>query len=1181
MEPGAPSYIDRSADVRLLETLLAGEYVFVLDSRQKGKSSLVARTLERLREQDVSAVRLDLQRIGANLSAEQWYAGLLAGIGAQLRIDAALFDYWRANQQLGPLARWLGALEHVVLPSVSGRLLIFIDEIDFVRALPFSADEFFAGIRDCYGRRSGGTGFERLSFCLVGAATPSQLVRNAEISPFNIGIRVSLTDFTRVEAMAFAAALDGPGREGRALVDAVHEWVGGHPYLTQLLCSEIASDSAVRSRGDVDRLVERLFLTHDARRHEPNFIDVERRLLESEIPGLSDEERQAQLLDLYGSVLHGRAVEAAADSPLVETLRLSGLGADEGGRLRVRNRLYRRVFDERWRRQRLPDAERRRQRSAARAAALRTGLVATVVVLAVSASALGMWRLSNDRQRSLDTLQQRTNELARVSGERERALSDLGARTRQLDKAAAERERSYLALQEQSDVLKRLAEEKQSALDDLRARTRELLYQTYAGGMGTARIEMAEQRWTRMSQLVDRLADNPERGWEWGYLALSVDHGGLRRAFPKWSVLETQPDGRVLVLAQDGLYDPSSPSPRRVAPDRKTVPTTPFYRRGPFRVQEVDATRGAAIFDAATGRQLVKNRNYSMIYDIDPKRRRYLLFQGMEDSTVVELRGIDGDRVVASYKGPDQANAGTFLPDGSYLCIFATPKEGVGEVVRFDRSGKVLDSAPSAEWYAHGIAASADGSLYAAYGDDAKVEIRRLKGHERTADLPDHPKSVTDLVFSKDGSQVLTGCEDGVVRLFDVASGTLLRSLRGLTYAIHQVAFLPSGKGWCAIDREGRFQSWRREIQPELEEFRDHKSRIGTAWITPDGGTLISTAGSGNVVSRNLATGAVVVRKLVKTLQVPHVCTVPGRDLYWIRPDRGIERLDARTLKTLAVADNVFPDPVVSVTPMDGGKRLFVCGAKRTYAVLDTKTMRILKRIAPKPKGSGFDALGVKIDDQFAIDQTSPVFAIFQGDVGEILLFSSTDGTEVARCKPRYKVMRMTLAEGGRELVSCEGVLSFARDGRTMIYDTRTGRPAGELKHPGLTMLWPQYSEATGILATMGGGNSNIVFLWDVKRRIRLGQFQAEPRTTEFSISPDGKRIVTNSPDGTVAIWDSRTGEQYLKLPYPWPIRVEPYGWGAAARFSPDGRRLVLLSTNGWVRLLNSAPWEEATQGAR
>src|SRR4029078_11934175 len=86
---------------------------------------------------------------------------------------------------------------------------IFLDEIDVVRSLPFSADEFFAAIRECYTRRSEDPEYTRLAVCLLGVATPSDLIQDTRTTPFNIGRRIELTDFSEAETGPLAKGLLG------------------------------------------------------------------------------------------------------------------------------------------------------------------------------------------------------------------------------------------------------------------------------------------------------------------------------------------------------------------------------------------------------------------------------------------------------------------------------------------------------------------------------------------------------------------------------------------------------------------------------------------------------------------------------------------------------------------------------------------------------------------------------------------------------------------------------------------------------------------------------------------------------------------------------------------------------------------------------------------------------------
>jgi hypothetical protein len=352
----APSYVVREADQRLYAALCKGQVCYALTPRQMGKSSLMVRTAARLREARTSVAILDLTALGQNVTADQWYNGLLGRVGQQLDLEDHLENYWNSHTHLGPLQRWTGAIREVLLESCPGRVVIFIDEIDAVRSLPFSTDEFFAGMREAFNRRTEDPELNRLTFCLLGVAAPSDLIRDTRTTPFNIGLRIELSDFTVEEAAPLAQGLCGDFESGQQLLRRVLYWTGGHPYLTQRFCQAVYQDGATTPAA-VDRICGELFLSNRARERDDNLLFVRERMLRNETD-------VAGLLLLYGKVRNGGKVRDEETKPLVTVLRLAGIVCVRGGYLRVRNRIYAEVFDKAWVIANLPGAELRRQRAA-------------------------------------------------------------------------------------------------------------------------------------------------------------------------------------------------------------------------------------------------------------------------------------------------------------------------------------------------------------------------------------------------------------------------------------------------------------------------------------------------------------------------------------------------------------------------------------------------------------------------------------------------------------------------------------------------------------------------------------------------------------------------------------------------------------------------------------------------
>jgi len=385
----APSYVQREADRRLLTSLERGEVCYVLTSRQMGKSSLMVRTAVRLRQQGVSVAVVDLTSLGQNLTAMQWYNGLLERMGQQLSLEDEVEELWRRSEHLGPFQRWMQAMREVVLPSCKGNVVVFIDEIDTVRSLPFPTDELFAGIRELYNRRSEDSELNRLTFCLLGVATPADLIRDTRTTPFNIGRRIELTDFSEQEASPLASGMAREAATGQRLLKRVLHWTGGHPYLTQRLCQAVAEEGKAQGPGAVDAACSNLFLSHRARERDDNLQFVRDRILRSEVD-------RPSLLSLYADVRAGKRIRDDQADPLIAVLRLSGIVAVDQGYLKVRNRIYQDVFDRDWITSNLPGAEVRRQKAAYTKGFKRAALVSVPLMALLGASGYFLYRNNTD-----------------------------------------------------------------------------------------------------------------------------------------------------------------------------------------------------------------------------------------------------------------------------------------------------------------------------------------------------------------------------------------------------------------------------------------------------------------------------------------------------------------------------------------------------------------------------------------------------------------------------------------------------------------------------------------------------------------------------------------------------------------------------------------------------------------
>lgn len=343
-------YITRSADEELLTALLEGTFCYVLAPRQIGKSSLKAKTAQKILNTGIKCVTIDLQRLGSQrVTDEQWYYGLVAEISKGLKLVSDPEIFWKSNTTYSPPHRWTVFLEGI-LREIADQIIIFIDEIDSVLSLPFPTDDFFASIRGIHEKEQ----HQRITFCLIGVATPNELMRNKTRTPFNIGQPIKLTDFTYQELNVLIPALSSLKADADKLLFSIFEWTDGHPYMTLKICEQLQRLflKKVTIAGSeieiVTKIVEDIFL-NDGRTEDSNLSYAEKRLDE-----VKDSSFRTKMLEFYKTLLINKTITSnPLSTNLIQAeLKLSGIIAERNHEkvthLKVRNKIFETVFNLDW-----------------------------------------------------------------------------------------------------------------------------------------------------------------------------------------------------------------------------------------------------------------------------------------------------------------------------------------------------------------------------------------------------------------------------------------------------------------------------------------------------------------------------------------------------------------------------------------------------------------------------------------------------------------------------------------------------------------------------------------------------------------------------------------------------------------------------------------------------------------